>query len=311
MSGLFKSVFPKAKEAIDEFAYTKFAEDPKLKDEKPEEIIIEGIIASFLTKETIIHTNALIGYVALLGDMGAAIQDFYNRPPKIATDEEKVAHASIGIIASEFSKIFATTLTTFKRKETTLKEVSKLIYDARSPDKFYLVDGVMAKGKERASCTGADKKTNMTPRTGILNLGEDIDKPMKLKMEKRIPKIGWPWQTVPKKLVEGCPNEPWAGHYSGSLYEILLMLDLTTDTEPIKKIDISTKEGKVEIKDREVKAAIAAGFLIATGMHSAVEERFVIGEYLGQSITLKASCDDATRYITGVIKPFNQGRRLK
>ena len=152
-----------------------------------------------------------------------------------------------------------------------------------------------------------DSITN--PRSGIFYLGEQVDATFKLKKkEKRIPKVCWPWQTVPGKLVTGCPNEPWAGHYSGSFYEILLMLDLTTGTDLTKNYEISNKH------DRDVNAAIAAGFLIATGMHSAVEERFVIGDYLVQSIT-KESCDDATHFIINVIKQFiktdKRRRRLK
>lgn len=66
----------------------------------------------------------------------------------------------------------------------------------------------------------------LEPRSGILNLGEQADKKIKLTYKKPLKPISWPWQTVPKKLIDRCGTEPCAGHFSGSLYELILMQEL-------------------------------------------------------------------------------------
>ena len=47
-------------------------------------------------------------------------------------------------------------------------------YTLQLTDNFYLVESIMAKGKERASCFLTDK-LNMIPRSGFFDPSEQVD----------------------------------------------------------------------------------------------------------------------------------------
>lgn len=121
-------------------------------------------------------------------------------------------------------------------------------------------------------------------------------------------KAKWPWQLIPEIYMKECA-EPWAGHYSGSILEVLFMLDVTTKannelgkdhpmrswqpdeylTDPRLKsqkckdmfnnIDIIGHD-KLASTHRKCKAALAGAFLISIGYHSAVEVRPTIWAFL-------------------------------
>ncbi len=120
--------------------------------------------------------------------------------------------------------------------------------------------------------------------------------------DKKLPELGWPWQTVPKKFIEEhCATEPWAGHFSGSLYELILMLELFDRADPKK--DDSEKLPK---EKKNLYAGVASSFLIGTGMHSAVEVVYVDKLYTGTSlkpeqVLNKEVLSDATKVVAGII----------
>lgn len=139
-------------------------------------------------------------------------------------------------------------------------------------------------------------------RAGVLNFGEKIDTNIGVADSLKIGKISWPWQTVPKSLVDACPDEPWAGHYSGSLYELILMLEIFDRNPSSVKTPVP-----LSLEKKKTYAAIAASFLVATGMHSAVELTYVIKNYLDASdkpgkIDEKPKvCNGASLYIADLI----------
>lgn len=258
-------------------------------------VAIEQIVGKLKSNANGATPKELLGFVALLGDIGCSIQDVYNRPkPTDAKDLIEWTHKD-GIknkFASQFPK---------------LEAWSKAIYAKRSPDTFYTVgvtkvDGDNKKKLERFTCDLQTKDL----RKGVLNVGDAVDKTLGVKDTDALPGIWWPFQTVPKALTDLCPEEPFAGHFSGSLYECLLMLDLLTGSDPTKKADTTLKEDQT---DRINKAAICGGFLIATGMHSAAEEVYVLKDYLEGASSDINDCKGATKYFTDFI--IKAKRRLK
>lgn len=214
-----------------------------------------------------------IGFIGLLGDIGAQVNDYFARG-KTGNKETK--------IAEDVKKNFPTFDVQAKMVEAK---------NARGVDIFY-----PDKPKERLTCMveNAGKHTLYTlPRSGVLNKGSEADKSMKHTGES-IPDIVWPLQTVKVSTVSACKAEPWAGLYSGSINELLFMLDLLTKSDP----------NDTKGADRRAKAAIASALLIATGFHSAVEVVHVVKLYLGEQSTIP-SCDGATEYISKLIDEFN------
>jgi len=174
------------------------------------------------------------------------------------------------------------------------------------------------KKQERANCVGAnDEKTLWTPRAGLMSLGPEVDEEAKIPQDQRLVANSWPWQTVPKDLLEKeCHNEPFAGHFSGSIYENLFAYDaLLWDGDeasanyPISYIKPSPKAKKLtndEKIERRAKAAMAAAALIAPGYHTAVEISPTVRAYLGdEKVTHETACNfDQTSYITDLINEF-------
>jgi len=272
----------------------KVEDEIKAAENKISKDVISHIVTS-VSQGTNPSPVDLIGYVGLLGDIGAEIQDSYNRKP-----DPKKAYLAPMIAAFD-------TLSGGK-----LKAYSNAIYATRSPD-VYLTkpNPKLDKKAERNICEGVkNPTTKLFPgRSGVFDLGIVADGGVLPKPNPAIPPLGWPLQTVPMKLYTACPEEPWAGHFSGSLYEILLMLDLLTAQDPTQA---ATPTNKV---DRDAKAAIASAFLVATGMHTAIEEVYVIKEFLSTAIAfdLKVICAaTATKYISELItRHHKMKRRLK
>lgn len=256
------------------------------------------------------NSKSLLGFIGLIGDIGAAVQDVIGKKKNHETNDKEIIAVKKGMIDyfGDFSS------------------KSLEYYDKYAPDKYYDVKDGRGKQKERATCTinGQNKEENKSGRAGVLNLGETVDQQItdpswkrkekkivegkekeievtNLPNDKIIPKIGWPWQTVPKTLVDYCPDEPWAGHFSGSLYELILMLELfDRRADAIKQSRIPSPE------EKKIYAAIASSFLVATGMHSAVEIVYVVKRYLaepvGENVMDKQKvCQGASRYIVNLI----------
>ena len=274
------------------------------------EWIVNHVIATVVGDKA--TSNDYVGFVSLIGDIGATVQDRYGREktqdkmsPQEWTMAETMGNHNVILGKSTIKK---------------LSEYSKTVYAYGSPDNFYDIKtdkNKRGKQAERATCMKDNEKLSLT-RASIFDKGEAADqlivaeaaknpakKDLIAKMRK-IPKIAWPLQTVPKSIIDKCKDEPFAGHFSGSLYEVLLMLDVLTGANPLPEAKGTD--------DRKAKAAIAAAALIATGFHSAVEINFVIRRYLGikeltnpKQIIIDSTdewCKDASKEIIELIESF-------
>lgn len=281
--------------------------------DQPEKVFHSDVIARIIKGSDVLPRDHY-GFIGYLGDIGAQLQDNINRVNK----QNKVNGKVTEMLKSYFGE--------------ELEGKSTDYYAKFSPDKYFdKKDEANSKDWERHRSKQGDRKTcfdkqntskstdstkikkhmpqRMDSRTGLFNMGREADalitvgseKASKLKDEKKLPAIGWPWQTIIKRLIDFCPNEPWAGHFSGSLYELILMLELFDRTDPK-----STTEPSLEKKN--IYAGIASAFLLATGMHSAVEVVYVDKLYTGlaqltaDKILSSSVCSDATKVVTKIIK---------
>jgi len=188
-----------------------------------------------------------------------------------------------------------------------------------------------SKKADRSNCQVVDGNAGnraidgFPPRYGVLNLGGELD-------TEGVPAaraISWPWQTVPMAFATGCNNEPFAGHLSGSIGELLYIFDLLTWhlsgyeklSDPVyflgnfdgakktytnkfynrvtKKMDamtVSVSTDKRNDAARQSKAALASAFLLATGMHSAVEVLYAVDKYLGETVPDLPDANVANKY---------------
>ena len=120
-----------------------------------------------------------------------------------------------------------------------------------------------SKQAERLTCANNNNEKKLDKRSGVFDISFDYKN-----KEKSLGRYSWPWQTVPKKLVDKCPDEPWAGHISGSFYEIVFMQKIFQDKD---KTDFKLQNEK--------QLVVASAFLIAGGYHSAVEVNFMQRRY--------------------------------
>jgi hypothetical protein len=134
--------------------------------------------------------------------------------------------------------------------------------------------------------------------------------------------VSWPWQTVPKVRMDNCNNEPFGGHFSGSILEALWILDLVTYDRIRTNLESTIQDPISWVKgyglpgfatpERKAKAALAASFFLSSGMHTAVEVSITIRAYLGQEAvkpTMETVCapgQDATAYIVNLMNEANQ-----
>ena len=226
--------------------------------------------------------SSILGMLGILGDCGAAYMDIVGRRRDGTPETTPVKEA----------------LDTFFGKETQTTAVD--YFNKYCPDKYHdeLAGENNTKQKERKTC-GDNAKTNLTPRKGIMDLGAAMDEANHI-TEHTLPALAWPWQTVPEKLPKYCPDEPWAGHFSGSLYELILMLELFDRANPSTP-EVASPEKK------KIYAGLASSFLVSTGMHTAVELNYVVKNYLGTPIAKEdllkkdKNCDGATEYIKKII----------
>lgn len=244
----------------------------------------------------------LLGLIGLLGDVGACIQDYYNRPaPDVKDTEKHNEWLQKKTIAEVFAKAFPN-----------LESQSKKAWKTKSPDNYYddKTDSDPTKHRtkqgDRLTCsaqTTGKGSFKWVARAGVLNLAASSP--------GDLPLITWPMQTVPSILTAFCPDEPWAGHFSGSLYEILLMLDILIGKDPNANIVATDKK---EMSERRAIAAIAGGFLVATGMHSSVEVIYVIKNYLGNPVKKEELlsdkvCSGATTFLNDILSTNTDKRK--
>jgi len=138
-----------------------------------------------------------------------------------------------------------------------------------------------------------DVKLDTTPRSGLLTkkvevtitdftLGENPEDPEQSvsKVDDTPMQASWPYQTVPMAFLEDgvCGNEPWAGYFSGTVGEIILMGEWTQN-QTVKQT-LLPPVTDADKHNRRCNAALGASFLIDLGMHSAVEVRPAIKRYL-------------------------------
>lgn len=251
--------------------------------------------------------SAVLG---LLGNYGATLFDYINPAKKASIEGNEVAMKILYGIA--------------KFKFPGDRDAALRLLVARATPNYGKLAGpslVPLKPAERGNCIPANEltnippKSNMAPRTGLLNLAV---------ADTSIPPVSWPWQTLPKALMDKCPNEPFIGHFSGSIVELLFMLDLfawdSSKTEedqaqPDLYLTQVNKLAGLTSNERKARAALASSFLLGMGMHSAVEVAPTVRYYLGQSpnaVPIR-TVDDVTStfcgqtdYIVGLINDINK-----
>lgn len=256
-------------------------------EEKKKKILIENVISSIeinkkkdkLDIKHYANSNYYFGFVGLLGDIGAYFNDMINRDKKLDSDD---------LLAFE---IFG--------KEESIKK-SQDLNALLSPDSFYSSEEEgRNKGKERGLCfvDELQKEKVIAQRSGILNKGTEVDEELKIESKSRLPSLAWPFQTVPKKLIQSCKpdtkekaDEPWSGHFSASQFDIIFM----------QEILLKGKNVKIE---KDIIAGISSAFLIATGMHSAAEIYWINYNYFTNSKLsfndyMKKYCNLSTRRLT-------------
>jgi hypothetical protein len=199
----------------------------------------------------------ILAFLGLCGDFGAAIFDVLGGRKK----RENPAQVEL----AEF----------FKKSFPDIDKTVMSKWENYSPDKYYTYTDInnkeppQDKGKERFFCAADPSKPGkkFDVRSGVMNTGSEADGTLKAG-PNALPQIGWPWQTVPDKLKKYCAIEPWAGHFSGSFYELVFMLEFFGS---IKGKDIP-KTIDEKVTDKAI--AWSSAFLIATGMHSSIEVAF-------------------------------------
>lgn len=182
------------------------------------------------------------------------------------------------------------------------------------------------------------KKNKSGYRSGLLSTTAPNNQPFK---------AIWPWQMIPGAYMDNCV-EPWAGHYSGSIVEVLYMMDYFTKEEsehPMRSWNkfvnsiqnpvcqqkllsanpaIPAAQLQQKVQERRCKAALAASFLISLGYHSAIEIKPTIWMYLEQTppsiftmASTTAQCDiTATQDIVTLMRectaaPGPKGKKKK
>jgi hypothetical protein len=196
----------------------------------------------------------VLAFLGLCGDFAAATFDVLGGRKETAPNKK--------LIADIFEKNFKG-----------IGEVIMLKYKLFSPDSYYNDEGkTQSKTKERLFCSNKPDSgvMKLDPRSGVMDTGAQADSALKAG-QNALPKISWPWQTADKKLITFCSKEPWAGHFSGSFYELVSILELFGSYEGKPNFDVKWKPTE-DVTDKAI--AWASAFLIATGMHSSIEVAF-------------------------------------
>jgi len=214
------------------------------------------------------------GILAILGDIGTATMDCVDMDPnkvKEMTPKEKEKNTNLCEIKKAmmgFANIHGT-----QQQIVFQGQINKALRE-RGGSAIAPRKKAGPNGEEELAERGKIKAKGISPRSGLLAIDKDNSGWT----------AGWPWQTLPQEYFD-C-KEVWSGHYSGSILEILFMLDMFTKSngdvggdDPMKSFDEQTM---LETPSRKCKAALAGAFLIAIGYHSAIEVKPTIWLYLGK-----------------------------
>ena len=213
------------------------------------------------------------GVLATFGDIGTAIFDCPTQTkdkklfPKDAKDlkENEKAYCNIAVSVASITN-------------TNISELLNMGSIAKAQRGGSAIAPRKKKGPNGEPAERDNKMENgkmyLAPRSGLLTKTTDNSGFS----------ASWPWQLIPKKYMTDC-QEPWAGHYSGSIVEILFTLDLFTKAntsfgdDPLKSFNSKTM---LDSENRRCKAALSAAFLLSIGYHSAIEVKPTIWAYLGR-----------------------------
>jgi hypothetical protein len=232
------------------------------------------------------------GMIGIIGDIGTALVDYTDA--SLAADKK----ALFGEVVKTFIAKYPNTTVRSKADLTTqLNLMSTKITKERGGTPI-------TRGKkkvERGNCLTAADGRELGLRKGLMNLGEEVDAIILGKAGEILPAIWWPWQTVPNRLIICANNEPWAGHVSGSIGEILYVMDLLKwsatldaggEADPMLSYSgSSATPTQLNVATRRARAALAAAMLISYGYHSATEVAYTIHAYLGTPWRPKAAAD--------------------
>jgi len=266
------------------------------------------------------------GVLALLGDIGTAVMDCKSPYTNTATKAELANYVKTiepkavktedecgikkKVDDDKLNKAYCAIKETVRR--TFFADKTKVVFDKATKAALTERGGSAIAPRKKADAQGnkdcaergmmkkdfADqtvmkdgcKSIFLKTRSGLLNKGDNITSSYK---------ANWPWQKIPKEYFN-CA-EPWAGHYSGSILEVLLMLDIVSQTvdnddtmtphEPFATFDVNKKpkepadlKKKFDHKGQKCKAALAGAFLISIGYHSAIEIKPTIWAFLGKKM---------------------------
>lgn len=238
--------------------------------------------------------------MSFMGDLGTIIADYY-------TDDEKSKNASFKAVNEKIVLFLAS----LKLRPINIAEIKEFKNERA---------GVHFGPNKRAERDNGDLKA----RKGILETGTSADIKLKtVSAGKEINLVTWPLQLIERaRLEDKKVTEPWAGHMSGSLPEILLCWDILLGEDPL----ISVNEAKIKANSkilgseaREIRAVAAAANLIGLGFHSAMECIEPMDAYLGKyyrkeiaeakgtdMAVLKGKGPDSTNYMKALMNKYTK-----
>lgn len=243
---------------------------------------------------------------SLFGDIGTSLMDYQINDSNLSDKDKEKNNAYKKIFEAMSKFIFFKFPPSVANQK--LNELSKALLKERggsalAPDKK----------KERSFI---NPPADNSERSGVFNLGPKADRLDKIPPRLRLPPASWPWQTLKKSLITNCKNEPWAGHLSGSIVELLYIFDIMIWKEDLNNLDANPevsfsftklKYNKLKSETRQARASLAGAFLIAMGYHTALEVSVTIKGYLGEVDvpTIKNVCKyEATKYMDDLMGKF-------
>lgn len=252
--------------------------DGIMKGKTPEDVI--AVLNRVKDNSNVTPTDRIV-VIALMGDIGALFTDTGATTGVVGKSDKNRAD-----LRAEFNKFMKSKN---DNKDYMTEEIIQEIEKSRGSK------GVGPVKKEERG-----RKETDEVRTGIFNNGAEVDGYLKQEKTKTLPAVHWDIGIIEEERLKKL-TEPLAGHMSGSPAEILFIWDVLLGYNPINSYlsDPATlPDSKERIKlysrdEKAVRAAGAAGFLVAMGYHSAVEVIEGTYAYLGQNI--RALLDDKSK----------------
>lgn len=251
-------------------------------------------------------------FLALIGDVGTAIDDYAvkfhgkNCDTDYPLPKDKKDKGECKAFKPIFDQFLSTaSIQTITNKAEAMVAITRQMFNERSGN---AITNCRKKKERGIVFEGADPQQD-PPRSGVfdLNKSDAIDSTLGI-TENKIPPTRWPYQKMPEGVMTACA-EPWAGHYSGSVLEIMMVFDWLTFVSsndanlahPLLSFNYDYKDLKrpttmpqLDDEKRKARAILSAAFLVGGGYHTANEVYYSIKKYLGDS-TVKtkkeAFCD--------------------